>query len=271
MKSHFIRLLSVFFFLTTLFMACVSILGTDARAIDITNYEVIDLTHPISGKSEAPSDEATLDAAPPDEEEITPPPPPLIFSISSSGQCMGTCVVLPARYSEEGAHADEIPPSTLICNVIVINIRDAVERDPDFVLDAGEIRRWEALSGTEVSAPAVLIETGWDEFWGDSALYYNYDEGGIRHYPGLSLDAVKFLVKERGVKVIGIDAPGIDPGYKGEPEASLFLGSEGGIILLNLTNLKELPPTEAVLFIGLLPLEGWSGAPARIMALIPRR
>jgi kynurenine formamidase len=41
------------------------------------------------------------------------------------------------------------------------------------------------------------------------------------------------------------------------------------IVLENLTNLDLLPPTGALLIIGLLRLEGSSGGPASVTALVP--
>jgi kynurenine formamidase len=38
----------------------------------------------------------------------------------------------------------------------------------------------------------------------------------------------------------------------------------------NLTNLKSLPATGALVFIGVLPLVDGSGSPARILALVPK-
>jgi kynurenine formamidase len=38
----------------------------------------------------------------------------------------------------------------------------------------------------------------------------------------------------------------------------------------NLTNLKQLPATGALVFVGVLPLVDGSGSPARILALVPK-
>jgi kynurenine formamidase len=41
------------------------------------------------------------------------------------------------------------------------------------------------------------------------------------------------------------------------------------IVLENLTNLDQLPPTGAVMVIGILRLKGGSGSPASVLALVP--
>ena len=41
------------------------------------------------------------------------------------------------------------------------------------------------------------------------------------------------------------------------------------IVLENLTNLEQLPPTDTTLIIGILRLRGGSGVPAAVMALMP--
>ena len=90
------------------------------------------------------------------------------------------------------------------------------------------------------------------------------------HLPGISVDAVKYLTEKRGVRVIGIDAPGLDHGFKRDLEALRLMAEIGGIVILNLKDLRRLPPTGAAVFIGLLPLGTGGGSPARVLGLIPK-
>ena len=115
-----------------------------------------------------------------------------------------------------------------------------------------------------------MIETGWDRHWGDETIYFNLDKGRKMHFPGVTVDAVKYLTEKRGVTVIGIDAPGLDPGFSGKFEASRLMAEIGGIVVLNLKGLRRLPPTGSAVFIGLLPLSTGGGSPARVLGLIPK-
>jgi len=119
------------------------------------------------------------------------------------------------------------------------------------------------------AAAAVLIETGWSSRWPDAAAYFARDAGGTMHFPGISLEAMQLLVVERGVRIVGIDTAGLDGGTSATFAAGRMLAQQGGVHLENLARLAQVPPTDAWLIIGALAVAGGSGAPARVLALVP--
>ncbi len=236
-------------------------------AVDVSMYEVVDLSHPInSGMVSFPGDAPVLVSPKKGSVENAP----FFYDISMSDRS-GTHVVVPSRWNTIYSTADRVPPDSLISNAVVINVKDAAAKDTDYFLDSGQIMRWEVFNGPVPSGAFVLVETGWSQHWGDETIYFNFDKNKRMHFPGVSIDAVKFLMEKRGVKVIGIDTPGLDPGFSRKFEAARFMADNGGIVLLNLRNLGKLPPTGSAVFIGLLPLSVGGGSPARILGLIPRR
>ena len=90
------------------------------------------------------------------------------------------------------------------------------------------------------------------------------------HYPGFGFEAASYLVA-RGVVGIGIDTLGIDRGVDLDftVHRQVTLPKQVWHIE-NLTNLKHLPATGALVFVGVLPLVDGSGSPARILALVPK-
>ena len=49
----------------------------------------------------------------------------------------------------------------------------------------------------------VALRTDWSKRWPDIEQFKNRDADGNQHLPGWGLDALKFLIEERGVKSIG--------------------------------------------------------------------
>jgi len=88
------------------------------------------------------------------------------------------------------------------------------------------------------------------------------------HFPGYSVEAAKLLM-ERHVNGLGCDTLSIDYGASGDfPVHHVVLGA-GLYQLENLANLSELPETGAFLVVAPIKLEGGSGGPARVFALLP--
>jgi kynurenine formamidase len=87
------------------------------------------------------------------------------------------------------------------------------------------------------------------------------------HFPGFSVDAAKLLLA-RKVSGLGCDTLSIDPGNSLDfPVHHLVLGA-GAYQLENLADLKDLPESGAFLIAAPIKLEGGSGGPVRVFALI---
>ena len=120
----------------------------------------------------------------------------------------------------------------------------------------------------------VLMRTDWSHRWSgqrDGEAYQNFDETG-QHTPGPSTEAVRFLVEERDVLGFGSEAIGTDAGqgYHLRPPYpchSLMHGA-GKYGLQCLKNLDQLPPTGAVIIAAPLKIQGGSGSPLRVLALV---
>ena len=77
------------------------------------------------------------------------------------------------------------------------------------------------------------------------------------------------LLEERGAAGLGVDSPGVDSHRDRSYSTNRLTLARGRIVLENLANLEQLPPTGATIVIGALRLRGGSGSPAAVLALLP--
>ena len=164
---------------------------------------------------------------------------------------------------------DAVPPADFIAPAVVIDISAQCATDADYLLTVADIEAFEAEHGRIPPRSWVMLRTDWSKR--DADAYTNRREDGS-HTPGPSAEAVRFLVDDRqahglGVETIGTDAGQahlLDPAY---PAHTLFHGA-GRYGLQCLTNLDQLPPTGAVIVAAPLKIEGGSGSPLRVLALV---
>ena len=128
---------------------------------------------------------------------------------------------------------------------------------------------WEASHGTVPRGCLVILFTGWQERWDDPQAFLNRGADGRLHFPGFGLDAARLLLDERGAAGLGSDAHSVESGLDAAFSVNHFALARGALVLENLANLEHLPAVGATLVIGLLRVEGASGAPAAVLAFIP--
>lgn len=180
----------------------------------------------------------------------------------------GTHLDAPAHFPPGKMTVDEIPVQQFFGPAVVIDVEREDADNADYQLTVQSVLQWEHKHGKIPAGAIVLLRTGWASRWPDVKRYRNQDEKGVMHFPGYSVNAAKLLLK-RGVKGIGCDTLSIDPGNSPDfPVHHLVLGSEK-YQLENLANLDKLPETGASLIVAPIKLEGGSGGPARVFALLP--
>ncbi|MEM7567393.1 MAG: cyclase family protein [Pseudomonadota bacterium] len=168
---------------------------------------------------------------------------------------------------------DAVPPADLIGPACTIDISKRAAADPDALLTRADIEAWEAEHGAIPPRAWVLLRTGWGAKVGTDA-YLNLKADGA-HSPGPHPDAIRFLVEERDIAGFGTETVGTDAGQASHLDppypAHHYLHGAGRYGLQCLANLDRLPPTGAVLIAPPLKIEGGSGSPLRVLALIDRR
>ena len=180
----------------------------------------------------------------------------------------GTHLDAPIHFPPGKMTVDQIPAKKLFGPAVVLDVRTEAGKDADYQLTTGKIAEWERKHGRIPEGAIVLLRTGWTTRWPDVQRYRNSDAQGKMHFPGYSSAAAKMLL-ERGVSGLGCDTLSADPGNSGDfPVHHLVLGA-GVYLLENLTDLSEVPETAAFLVVAPIKLEGGSGGPVRVFALLP--
>jgi kynurenine formamidase len=188
----------------------------------------------------------------------------------STGEHTGTHVDAPAHFGKGLPMVDEIPVRRLISNGILIDARGRAAASPDFVLTLGDLLEWEKANGKIPPSSLILMNTGWHQRWEDPDRYLNRDEAGAMHFPGFAVDALKFLLNDRQANGVGIDTASIDPGAAKTLEAHKTVLTGGRYAVENLDNLDLLPPKGFTVIVGAMKISRGSGAPARVLAIVPR-
>ena len=181
----------------------------------------------------------------------------------------GTHVDAPGHFAKGKATIDKLDPSHFIAPAAVIDVRDKVRANPDYLLTSDAVEKWEHDNGRIPDGAAVLLLTGWEDKFADPTSYRNPDSSGTMHFPGYSATAVDYLLKHNKIVALGIDTLSIDYGPSKDFEAHKRSLGSGLYHLENLANLDKLPAHGAVIFVGALPIEGGSGSPARVLAIAP--
>ena len=185
------------------------------------------------------------------------------------GEHTGTHLDAPAHFIAGGVTVDQIPAGHLVGPGAVIDVRGQCGRNHDYEVTVRDIKEWEAANGRMANGSILLIRTGWGERWPEPKKYLNADEGDVLHYPGLSVELVKYLAKYRDVSGVGIDTLSIDHGPSTDFRAHKVLLADGIYLIENVANLSRLPPTGATIVVAPLAIRGGSGAPCRVLALLP--
>ena len=186
----------------------------------------------------------------------------------------GTHLDAPFHFAEGGADAASIPLDRLVLPGIVIDVSAAAAGDPDHLVRPEDVLAWERTHGRVPAGAAVLIRTGWAARWPDPLAYLGDDtpgETGNLRFPGIGEAAARLLVDDRRAGLLGIDTASIDRGQSTDFIAHRIGAAAGVPNLENLADLSALPPAGFLLAALPMKIEGGTGAPARVVALIPPR
>jgi kynurenine formamidase len=180
----------------------------------------------------------------------------------------GTHMDAPSHFPPGNISLDKIPEAHFFGPAVVIDVREEVSKNSDYRLRVTRVEKWEALHGRIQPGSIVLLRTGWASRWPDQARYRNMDASGVMHFPGYSVESAKLLV-ERGAVGLGIDTLSIDYGPSKNFDVHRVDLPAGLYNLENLANLDQLPEAGAFLVAAPIKLEGGSGGPVRVFAILP--
>jgi kynurenine formamidase len=235
------------------------------RGVSDGSTRVVDMAYAINDKLPAwPGDDRTFEA----KAVATPEKDGYFARNFWMLEHYGTHLDAPAHFPGGKQYLDQIPVAHFFGPAVVIDVRDEVSKDSDYRLRVVRVEKWEALHERIPSGAIVLLRTGWSSRWPDQARYRNMDANGVMHFPGYSVEAAKLLM-ERGAVGLGIDTLSIDYGPSKDFEVHRTDLPAGLYNLENLADLDQLPEAGAFLIAAPIKLEGGSGGPVRVFALLP--
>jgi kynurenine formamidase len=186
----------------------------------------------------------------------------------------GTHLDAPIHFAKGHRTVDQIPLDQLVGDAIVIDVTAKCETQPDYRVTTEDFTAWERTNGQIPDGAIVLLRTGFARFWPDAAKYLGTAERGEAavaklHFPGLHQDAAKWLTESRRIKAIGLDTASIDYGQSTLFESHRILYEHDVPAFENLAALDRLPAKGATIVALPMKIKGGSGAPLRVMAVIP--
>ena len=175
--------------------------------------------------------------------------PEYIYTITMESQS-GTHIQGPHYFLADGARIDSYPISRFEGPAHVI---DLIKRGADTTAD--ELRR--LLGDLDLAGGILVLRTGhMAELIGGAVL-----ESSTR--PGLSLDAARYLVEDKGIAMIAIDSVGVESRETSNYEVNVYLCEHGVLILECLVNLESITGDELWLEAFPLKIRGVEGTPCR--------
>jgi kynurenine formamidase len=242
--------------------------------VDVSTYTIVDLTHPYNEKT------------------VYWPTSPTRFKLEklahgktdggyfysaysiSTPEHGGTHLDAPVHFSESGRTTDQIPLSQLIAPAVVIDVTMQARGNRDYRLTLDDVVAFEKAHGAIPAGTIVLLRTDWSRHWPDAKAYLGDDTPGDASklsFPSFGDAAARLLVDERTVAALGVDTASIDYGRSTDFIVHRVAAAKNVPGLENLTNLDRLPPRGATVIALPMKIEGGSGGPVRVVALVGRK
>jgi len=174
---------------------------------------------------------------------------------------LGTQLDPPAHWAPEYPSIDELPATYAIRPLVVISIVKQLETNPNYALQVSDIEAWEKEHGRIPEGSVVFVRSDWSLAWPDKRL------ATLKEFPGVGLDALKFLHEQRHILFHGHEPLDTDstPTLEGEQ----WLMHNGYAQAEGVANLDQVPEAGALVIIGYPKFGGGLGGYARYVAVCP--
>jgi kynurenine formamidase len=184
----------------------------------------------------------------------------------------GTHVDPPAHFVKGLRTVDRIGVEEMILPLVVLDVHEKVARNADHTLTLDDVKAWEARHGPVPEGAFAAMRTDWSKRWPDAAAMRNADAQGVAHYPGWSIEALKYLYEKRKITASGHETTDTDPGLATSKDdyslETYVLGTNHYQIEL-LANLDKVPEAGALVVAAFPKPKDGSGFPARVFAILP--
>jgi kynurenine formamidase len=187
----------------------------------------------------------------------------------------GTHIDAPIHFFKGGQTVDQVPLARLVGPGACVDVSRKCAADRDYQVTVEDFAAWEKANSASLADRIVLIRTGFGRFWPDRAKYLGTAEQGKAavaklRFPGLDPAAADWLVSRRRIRMVGIDTASIDHGQTQNYPTHQRLFRDGVPALENVAAMDGLPADGFTLFALPMKIGGGSGAPCRIVAVLPK-
>ena len=239
-----------------------------------TGYKWVDLTHelspetphwygfkPLEGTLLFDYREGTLD-------DMMAPMRCIQYSVASQ---YGTHVDVPLHFWGDGRDMSKITVKELVYPLVVVDKSKECAENAEFTMTVADLEKWESENGRIPEGAFVAFRSDWHK----KSNLDNPDESGNPHYPGWSVDAIKWLVEERNIGAIGHEPADTDPSYVTTREDAYPYPGEQYILETDriqievMRNLDQVPAVGAMIVCAFPKLKDGTGFPARCFAICP--
>jgi kynurenine formamidase len=163
---------------------------------------------------------------------------------------IGTYVDAPYHFDPQGADVSQLTLSQLVLAGTVLDLRGRAAPSSPLPSDA--------LDGLDVEGKALLLFTGWSDYWGEDQYY---------HHPFVGWEMADRLRQMRPA-LVGIDTLVIDSTQDPSRPAHTLLLRDGVVIVENLTGLSGLI-NETFTFLAVpVKVAGAAAFPVRAFAML---
>ncbi|GHV20664.1 metal-dependent hydrolase [Spirochaetia bacterium] len=184
----------------------------------------------------------------------------------------GTHTDFPGHFDPAGRKMDTYGVKDFVYPLVVIDKSGAVASNYDYALSKQDILDWEKQHGNIPAGSFAAFRSDWSKR--SAAEYEAPDADGNSHYPGWDIEALKYLIDERNVAVVGHETPDTDPAIVGNSEAGMigedYVLDHGRLNVELLRNLDKLPPSGAIVFITFPNVKDGVGFTSRVFAIAPK-
>ncbi|MBM3791199.1 MAG: cyclase family protein [Acidobacteria bacterium] len=193
------------------------------------------------------------------------------FSAAEHG---GTHMDAPVHFARGMPSIDRIPLERLWGPGVLVDVQQQAAADRDYQVTEGDLTAWETRNGRIPDGCMLMIRTGWGSFYPDKEKYLGTAQRGEAavanlHFPGLHPKAAEWIVRNRAISAIAIDTASIDYGQSQLFETHRVLYEKGIFAIENVAHMDRLPVKGFEVIALPMKIEGGSGAPVRIIAVLP--
>jgi len=184
----------------------------------------------------------------------------------------GTHVDPPAHFIKGMRTVDQISVKEMFLPLVVIDVHEKVAKNPDYTITMEDLTDWERRHGLIPEGAFVAMRSDWSRRWPDPVAMQNKDDNGIAHYPGWSLEVLRFLYEDRRITASGHETTDTDPGVatsKDDYSLETYILRQNHYQIELLANLDEVPEAGALVVVAFPKPKDGSGFPARVFAILP--